>query len=604
MHPDSVPRHELLTQVSEGAVRTYHALARTGAVVMVHFLDRTPVDQAARARSLIERLEPAERRKVLEIIDGDASIAVVTKFILDFDSFFAWLEKGVGSDTEANRSPVMGPDVPAPSTLSKSEPSTSPAAPAGGASETPGEFTREFLAFELGANRLQDESQLRADEPPPFESAHPQPTASPAEPRSGRLSPEGDTGAFPSNDQPGEFTRMFGAVESSDADSAAPFSPDPAGSPEGHAPAHPPMEPLSNAPGEFTRMFGAVQPGDADSAPPSSSDYSGSPEGHAAAPPPLESQTNEPGEFTRMFGAVKPPDGALSGELRGLSSPAHSDLPQQRRSDSTDASRAVPPGETGSPRLRWRESTALPSAPSEPKRPGEFTRIFGRQDAPDPSGGGAERGSGLNYGGHAGGSKSGGGIDDGYLDRLAGGGPDPIPATHEPQVSRENPSPVADGQAIPPWLGADPGGTRPPATSGPSEYTRIISAQRPPAPDPAPPASGAQPSSGPPAIPGIPAIQGTPALPGVPAAPGIPKPPTVPHFNPPAIPQPGVPPPAPGNPPAGGAGKPTLLLAAILLVMVAILAVLVFFALRTPSGSQTPEDVPVTEGVQASRVGS
>src|SRR5690606_8108137 len=65
--------------------------------------------------------------------------------------------------------------------------------------------------------------------------------------------------------------------------------------------------PVSNEPGEFTRMFGAVSPKEA---PAADSSRMVSPEPDAiaegSAPPPDASASDEPGEFTRIFGAVSP----------------------------------------------------------------------------------------------------------------------------------------------------------------------------------------------------------------------------------------------------------------------------------------------------------
>jgi hypothetical protein len=77
-------RYQILQQVAEGSVRSYHALAATGAVVMVHYVDH--IDVRDWVRSAIDGLRPLDRKRVIEIAFVDDTPVIVTRFILDFSS--------------------------------------------------------------------------------------------------------------------------------------------------------------------------------------------------------------------------------------------------------------------------------------------------------------------------------------------------------------------------------------------------------------------------------------------------------------------------------------------------------------------------------------
>ncbi|HUE96310.1 MAG TPA: hypothetical protein VMN39_06600, partial [Longimicrobiaceae bacterium] len=149
MSDDLDGRYRLLEQVTEPPVRTFHALTRAGAVVMVHHIDGGPDGEAERVRSKIDQLDPAVRRSILEVHDAAGSLAIVTKFILDFDSFPAWL------DSNQRASP--------PTTVAATAP---PIADLAGAehAQGAGEFTRIFRTAASGSENT--EGPAAAETPP------------------------------------------------------------------------------------------------------------------------------------------------------------------------------------------------------------------------------------------------------------------------------------------------------------------------------------------------------------------------------------------------------------------------------------------------------
>jgi len=478
MSADSIPGYELLTRVSDGSVRSYHALSRTGAVVMVHFLDEAG-EAAARATIMIERLSPQERRKVLEVTPAGDGLVVVTKFILDFDSFFAWL---------AERVPEIPPLAPSP------EPAAAVVE-----EEEPGEFTKAFRA--LGGTPA-----------PEAESASP------------AVAPELPPGQLPSSAitaEPGEFTRAFRAVT---GDPAVPHPGDLAGSAAGAASSGPETLPASlpEPPGLPAEEI------------PFDPETSRGP----AEPVGLADPGSGPGEFTRMFGAIStppvepladtaasagssPPRGAPAGAPDpGGPLPAPGTLPAPNLAGAPVPEDSAPPT-VRAPALRWTDPAAAPveePAPGPPPSsgPGDFTRMFGKVVVPSspespilpgPPPAGAEYRAPANPGVPSAAPRSGATGDD-YLSRLGGRGPtiEPVSSPGSPPVPPAVP-PAPGGPAIPPWLGGGSldGSLTPPPSAGPSEFTRVISAMTPP---PAPPAIPAP----------SPAVQ-APAIPPVAPAP-------------------------------------------------------------------------------------
>ncbi|MGH7506180.1 MAG: hypothetical protein ACRELX_11040, partial [Longimicrobiales bacterium] len=163
--------YQLLKQVTDGEARTFHALAATGAVVMVHMLGEDDA-RGAELVALIDRLPLSERDRVLSVTDIEGAPVVVTRFLLEFSTLRRWLESVV--PPEAQRAPVT--DAPATDTPQPSE--------------NEGSFTGMFRA--VGGTPAAEPAEQRL----------------PAEP----TVPHGDReggGSAARPAEPGEFTRMF-----------------------------------------------------------------------------------------------------------------------------------------------------------------------------------------------------------------------------------------------------------------------------------------------------------------------------------------------------------------------------------------------------------
>jgi hypothetical protein len=523
-------RYQLVRQVTEDGVRTFHAVASSGAVVMVHMLDASDLDGNRSIVGLLERLDPAEKPRIIEVTEVDGSPVIVTRFILEFSTLPGWLETHATGPAAAPpaatpRPAAGGPSspgaVPPPAVAPPASgerpafesPLPAPPAPAGrdGARE-PSEFSLMFRA------------QRPDDLPPPAPS--PGDAAQPADPPAAPSTPGP---AVPEEDEAGEFTRMFRAA----SDPASGPAPPPAAPPPQAAAPPPPasgtsVPPLSSTaapgaaevadtasplradsppaagptgPGEFTRLFQAPtvpappprQPqtppaepsaaADADSftamfrspaastpppsPPPHQAPPAGPPPGAPSARPAAPVESGE-GEFTRMIRAATGLD---------RNAPPSSGAPSQPPSPLQPPPPVSPPLPPSSPPVR-----PVPGQPSAPAPPGEFTSWFAKQTGPSesdfrpgPVGGRPGQGS-------SGGPTIGPAADD-YLSRLSGGGAKP--AGPVPPAARA-PDPWSPPQAGPP-----------PMRSGPGEYTRIFSAPPPPGPGPLPPPPPAPPPAGP-----------------------------------------------------------------------------------------------------------
>ena len=76
--------YKLLRSVSEEGVQTYHALNPNGRSVMVHLLAGGTSEENRRLLALVDRLGPADRRRVIDTLEVDGSPVLVTEVIHDF----------------------------------------------------------------------------------------------------------------------------------------------------------------------------------------------------------------------------------------------------------------------------------------------------------------------------------------------------------------------------------------------------------------------------------------------------------------------------------------------------------------------------------------
>ncbi|HEX9105827.1 MAG TPA: hypothetical protein VF832_01330, partial [Longimicrobiales bacterium] len=157
-------RYNLLEQVTDGPVRTFHAVAEGGAVVMAHFL-ADPAQDAVRDRlRRLESLPEAAARKVMAVTDVDGVPVVLTRFILEFSSFDRWLDSASG----LRRPGASPPPLSTPAAASAPDPGPAPA---------PGEFTRLFAAPASPAAAPPAPARATGSEAPPAQHAAPQPAA-------------------------------------------------------------------------------------------------------------------------------------------------------------------------------------------------------------------------------------------------------------------------------------------------------------------------------------------------------------------------------------------------------------------------------------------
>jgi hypothetical protein len=313
-------KFQILNQIADGSVRSYHALSSSGAVVMAHFLAGEPSAESSAILSRLDTLDPERKNRVVKITDVDGSPVVVTKFILDFESLQHWLELDTTApeDTAApvaeqappaapETAPAPAPAEPtAPAELASDPDATLPFGPTTSGSESapaqdspanprptaapidePGEFTRMFQVPSAGGAPMQESA------PVPEAPAAPEPVPAPEAP------PE--TAA----DGPSEFTRLFQAPLSAAPPAGTPpprqdlpVTPPDVSAPSAGASAAEPVRPEpetepADAPGEFTQLFRAAAPAEpakpAEAPPP------------PAGPTPVPPGSDGPGEFTRMF---------------------------------------------------------------------------------------------------------------------------------------------------------------------------------------------------------------------------------------------------------------------------------------------------------------
>jgi hypothetical protein len=309
-----ISRYTLLKPLADGKVRSLSAVAgATGDVVMVHYLIGSSEENEA-LLDAIDRLEPADRKKVVEGFVIESNHVVVTQFLSGFTSLGDWLgHHGVAASI---------PTIPA------SE------------GKEPGEFTRLFGLGELAESpqptgEQQAAPQQTAPQPIATQPIAPQPTATqpiapkstaprpaaprpPAEPavpspaedtgsgdtrRAGAGNREGRTfewlDTVPQIPKPRISGSQVSGSQPSGSQPSDPRSPDapPAAKHDSDTPSSTSEPAGGSGPGEFTRLFGAYQ------APPATA-----PAAHRASPSPRPATAPPPAP--RPSSTVPPPPAA------------------------------------------------------------------------------------------------------------------------------------------------------------------------------------------------------------------------------------------------------------------------------------------------------
>ena len=412
----------MLQQVGDGPVRSFHAMAGTGVVVMLHFLEGSE-EANNLLLALVDRLKPNERKRVLDVTAVEGKPVIVTRFILDFRSLEEWLRAHQLKDAAA-------PDAALPS--------QTPPAP------LPGPTTSTFNAV-LPPTLV---PPVAATPAPPSLPAEPAPLPPPPAART----PGDFTLMFSKPDQlpeaprePSEFTREFSAPKG-----IAPVPPPPSA----------PLQPPSST-GEFTGVFRAELPGKptGSNAPPAQPTVP-PPVAPPPAPvspvvPPAPQQPPAAGDFTRMFRAdlVNPRPAEPAAPPPVFPGPV---TPSGSATSSFEAPQPPPPPVT---------------PPQQPTSDTGFTQLFSAPTA-------EKRYTAPSFGGPVDAPKANVPSDN-YLNRLGSSGSAPPNPQSGPPAFEPNwgtPPPPAASHLPPPGQAYVPPPVMPPPSQlGPSEYTRVIS---------------------------------------------------------------------------------------------------------------------------------
>jgi hypothetical protein len=207
-------RYKLLKQITRGEGRSFTAQERaSGRGVLVHFLDGG-AEADSLVVSLIDRLEPRDRSKVLEVLVVNGSTAVITQVLEGFQGFDTWLrarlpespaprpvppEDSTGDFTRMFAPAGVGPPAPSPPVPPVPAP---PAAPPPAASATAPPSSS--AAPEEGFTELFQPPESRTD-PIPVRAAPPvTPKAPPKVPPKTppKMAPEAPQGGFTDLFQP------------------------------------------------------------------------------------------------------------------------------------------------------------------------------------------------------------------------------------------------------------------------------------------------------------------------------------------------------------------------------------------------------------------
>jgi hypothetical protein len=370
-------KYDVHQQITEGPVRSHFALHRSAKVVaLVHYLEGGETRENAARLAQVQALADSGRHVVLEVCNVDGTPVVVTRFILNFATFDAWLAAESAAPPTQAPAPAAG-HTAAPDTAAERH----PAAPA----------PTQALPI-LRTERVAPPPAAAAPPPPPA-AAETAPSASAApgdftrlfrSPWSAPASPPGAPATPPPAPQEGggELTRGPGAAASLEPPPAPPPSPGPArtaprrGSFTGlfgklevpQAAPPPPAEPQGGADELYRRLHGTPEP----PSPPT-------PPSPPPSPPPAR-----PGEFTQVFGAAATtPAAPARPPSAGLGPPA---VPQAWPPEP----RAAPSPQGGADYVARLQGTrpAVPPAPSPatPTAPArtiasEFTRALRRISA-------------------------------------------------------------------------------------------------------------------------------------------------------------------------------------------------------------------------------
>jgi hypothetical protein len=347
---------------ADGA-KTFQAVEKSSRRdVLLHLVDKSASPELI---DKVKHLQTGQERDLVEVGEFAGSYYVVTTPIADFGGLGRWLDERVSN--LLTRPPAADPPI--------ADPPARPAAPGSGGGTS--EFTQMFGRSDAKP----------ATAPEPLAKPQTSPTVVDVQRETAPQSPRPRRAAPPPDDEPGEFTRLFG-----EAERAKPRPVEPEPSP---APAAASSKPKGGS-GDFTQLFGEAQPArPAPSAPP---------------PAPAPAPSAGAGEFTQMFGGPahaeakpeylspaqqKPAGGPPPGQFTQMFAPAAAEKtstppPAAPPANSRDANASGEftrkfgsPAKASGPAPRLEPKTPAPDGELA-KSSGEFTRLFGNP-------GGAER---------------------------------------------------------------------------------------------------------------------------------------------------------------------------------------------------------------------
>ncbi len=363
--------YNLLSVIRDDGIRTYRAIEiASGQELQVHLFAKPESESDRALFKALRALPVSKRRELLEIgMEGNMPY-VVTDKLSDSVTAREWLTKFSGLVSKPSGSVFLAGSwktgTPIPDELLRASHSSPPPVPP--APKREAELSADYTRVMRVPQTLSS--------PPPSADTTPEPvSAEPVISRASEVSqkpqpvlpPEPPTPASqPPVEEQDDFARMFGSMPAPAVTPAAPHS----------------------EPGEFTRMFLATQPPE----PPPAVIPAAPPQAVQSPTPAISAAPAvEPGEFTRQFLAVQPPPAPIQSEppadaatrLYQAVQPPAPPPPLQ-----TDAPPSVqpPPVQPSSDEPTRLFQAVTPSTPPPPpvltpqpqagREPGEFTRMF------------------------------------------------------------------------------------------------------------------------------------------------------------------------------------------------------------------------------------
>jgi len=354
-------RYRLLQEVTRaGGATTHNAIGPAGAVVMVHFLQD---DLLERVRPLVALSEADRPDRIVTLLEVDDLPVLVTKFIMDFPDLGSWLDE---------TAPISG--------------GARPAAEETAFAPESGDFTDMFEAVDPPVPAAREEDGSPPGLPPAGEFTGLFHAAGAETPPGKTLDSSPSADGVP-GEAPGEFTRMFGALDPP----GAPRDPEPPiegiqtdppeeekGLEDRRPPPPPPPSPPPLGPPPAT-LDGPAAPTPVPP-PPLHSDSPGIPEPHYGASdgrPLPDASPPDPGGLTARF-ATPSQDRPFGGDTSGDSA-LWSAVSEERTPDHTVSDdylerlhAAGPPPSSPTPP----PPPTAPPTPPEERGPGAYTRVI------------------------------------------------------------------------------------------------------------------------------------------------------------------------------------------------------------------------------------